>query len=179
MRRYTIAEFIKGIVAVLSAFVAIEILDVIYILACGGEKMHVAAGVILGAAGAGVIAEYLFRIKPSVDSLKKTYNEFASGKTITLQIEPSTHMFLAEEEELLNRLNELIDRRELLEASNKQAEYLALQNQIHPHFLYNTLEAMRGDALVSGMESLANVAAALSAFFRYTISDMKFLVNMR
>ena len=178
MRRYTIAEFIKGIIVLLSVFVAMEILEVVYILICGGEKIHVVLESILSIAGTGIIVEYLFRIKPSVNSLKKTYNEFASGKTITLQIEPSTHMFLTEEEELLNRLNELIDRRELLEASNKQAEYLALQNQIHPHFLYNTLEAMRGDALVSGMESLANVAAALSAFFRYTISDMKFLVTV-
>lgn len=53
-----------------------------------------------------------------------------------------------------------------------------MQNQINPHFLYNTLEAMRGDALTSGMESLANVAQALSSFFRYTISDMYFLVTV-
>ena len=178
MRRYTISDFMKVMVMVLLIFVLLEICDVAYMLFHGGGKIRAAAGVVLCLAGGTVITGYLFRIKPSVLSLKKTYNEFAGGKTIALQIEPSTYMFLTEEEELLNRLNELIDRRELLEASNKQAEYLALQNQIHPHFLYNTLEAMRGDALVSGMESLANVAAALSAFFRYTISDMQFLVTV-
>ena len=36
----------------------------------------------------------------------------------------------------------------------KQAEYLALQNQINPHFLYNTLEAIR---LVTLSDELENV----------------------
>lgn len=178
MKRYTISSFIKVSMAVLSLFIFMTFIELLHLLLHNGERMQIIAGIIMEIAGGGVIMIYLLKIKPSVISLKKTYNEFANGKTIAFQIEPSTYMFLAEEEELLNRLNELIDRKELIETSNKQAEYLALQNQIHPHFLYNTLEAMRGDALVRGMESLANVAAALSAFFRYTISDMHFLVTV-
>lgn len=178
MKRYTIFDYIRITVIILTIFVFLSFMNLVYMMFYDGEKMSFVVGCVICVASGGIIIVYLFRIKPSVISLQKTYNEFANGKTIALQIEPLTHMFLAEEEELLNRLNELIDRKELLEASNKQAEYLALQNQIHPHFLYNTLEAMRGDALVSGMESLANVAAALSAFFRYTISDMQFLVTV-
>lgn len=178
MKRYTISDFIKVTVMLTAVFALMSLLSVAYMLFHGGGVICTVLGIILCIAGGSVMAGYLFQVRPSVKSLQKTYNEFANGKTITLQIEPSTHMFLAEEEELINRLNELIDRRELLDESNKQAEYLALQNQIHPHFLYNTLEAMRGDALVSGMKSLANVAAALSAFFRYTISDMQFLVTV-
>ncbi len=55
--------------------------------------------------------------------------------------------------------------------SQKQAEYLALQNQINPHFLYNTLEALRGDTLYEGLTSVASVIEALATFFRYTITD--------
>lgn len=55
--------------------------------------------------------------------------------------------------------------------SQKQAEYLALQNQINPHFLYNTLEALRGDTLYKGLTSVASVIEALATFFRYTITD--------
>lgn len=56
--------------------------------------------------------------------------------------------------------------------SLKQAEYLALQNQINPHFLYNTLEAIRGDALSEGMRQIADTTKALSTFFRYTVTDV-------
>ena len=45
--------------------------------------------------------------------------------------------FSPESEQAILRLNEIIDRSNLIAISKKQAEYLALQNQINPHFLYN------------------------------------------
>lgn len=60
----------------------------------------------------------------------------------------------------------------------KQAEYLALQNQINPHFLYNTLEAIRADALVAGCENIADTTEALATFFRYTITDVRRFVTL-
>lgn len=60
----------------------------------------------------------------------------------------------------------------------KQAEYLALQNQINPHFLYNTLEAIRGDAILAGMERIADTTRALAIFFRYTITEVEHLVSL-
>ncbi len=60
----------------------------------------------------------------------------------------------------------------------KYAEYLALQTQINPHFLYNTLEAIRGDALCEGVGTIAETTEALSTFFRYTISEPETLVPL-
>ena len=60
----------------------------------------------------------------------------------------------------------------------KQAEYLALQNQINPHFLYNTLEAIRGDALCEGADEIANTTRALATFFRYTVTEVGYLVTL-
>lgn len=60
----------------------------------------------------------------------------------------------------------------------KQAEYLALQNQINPHFLYNTLEAIRGDAVLAGMDRIADTTRALAIFFRYTITEVEHLVTL-
>lgn len=54
----------------------------------------------------------------------------------------------------------------------KQMEFLALQNQINPHFLYNTLEAIRGDAISEGVQGIADTTKALATFFRYTITDV-------
>lgn len=79
----------------------------------------------------------------------------------------------------IQRLDSLLDRQNVIQLSTKQAEYLALQNQINPHFLYNTLEAIRGDALCAGMENIADITEALSTFFRYTITETKNLVTIR
>lgn len=76
------------------------------------------------------------------------------------------------------KFKEIIDTKELIEGSKKHAEYLALQNQINPHFLYNTLEGMRSEALIEGVDSIANMAEALATFFRYTISNVDKLVTL-
>lgn len=64
------------------------------------------------------------------------------------------------------------------ELSKRQAQYQALQNQINPHFLYNTLESIRSEALISGLDSVAKMCEALATFFRYTISHQENLVTM-
>lgn len=78
----------------------------------------------------------------------------------------------------LQKIADLLDNQEVNRLSNRQAQYLALQNQINPHFLYNTLEAIRGDALSAGMRDIAAITEALATFFRYTISNMDNLVSV-
>lgn len=53
----------------------------------------------------------------------------------------------------------------------KEVQLVALQNQINPHFLYNTLESIRGAALHHGIQSIASMAKNLSSFFRYSIGE--------
>ncbi|MPM46610.1 Sensor histidine kinase YpdA [bioreactor metagenome] len=66
-----------------------------------------------------------------------------------------------------------------MNASKRQAQFLALQNQINPHFLYNTLEGIRSEALLAGLDSVATMTEALSTFFRYTISNVENLVSLQ
>ena len=69
-------------------------------------------------------------------------------------------------------------RRRSASYQNREAELLALQTQINPHFLYNTLESIRGDALEAGVENIAKATEALSMFFRYTITNTDTLVTL-
>lgn len=86
--------------------------------------------------------------------------------------------FTSAEKQSLAKIGHLLDNQEVNRLSNRQAQYLALQNQINPHFLYNTLEAIRGDALSVGMRDIATITEALATFFRYTISNMDNLVSL-
>jgi two-component system sensor histidine kinase YesM len=78
-----------------------------------------------------------------------------------------------------DKLTELLNTDQMMNLSKRQAQFLALQNQINPHFLYNTLEGIRSEALVAGLESVANMTEALSTFFRYTISYVENLVTLK
>ena len=72
--------------------------------------------------------------------------------------------FTSAEKQSLAKIGHLLDNQEVNRLSNRQAQYLALQNQINPHFLYNTLEAIRGDALSVGMRDIATITEALATF---------------
>lgn len=60
---------------------------------------------------------------------------------------------------------------------NRNLDYLILQ--IKPHFLYNTLESIRGKATMEGAPEVADMTEALSSFFRYCISRKKNIVTLR
>ena len=60
--------------------------------------------------------------------------------------------------------NELL--RKDAELKQKNAELYALQTQINPHFLHNTLEAIRMRALASGNQDVSRMIYLLSSFFR-------------
>jgi two-component system sensor histidine kinase YesM len=55
----------------------------------------------------------------------------------------------------------------------------ALESQINPHFLYNTLESIRGQALTEGATEIAATTEALASFFRYNISSKGRIVPLR
>ena len=71
-----------------------------------------------------------------------------------------------------------LDPSKVFQLNKRQAQYLALQNQINPHFLYNTLESIRSEALLAGLSSVADMTEALAKFFRYTISKVENLVTV-
>ncbi|MGD1821221.1 MAG: sensor histidine kinase [Pleomorphochaeta sp.] len=81
-------------------------------------------------------------------------------------------------EDMDNRLSQILDSDILMSVSKRQAQYLALQNQINPHFLYNTLEGIRSEALIAGNNSISSMCEALATFFRYTISHVQNLVSL-
>lgn len=79
---------------------------------------------------------------------------------------------------MLSKLKDYTEREYTAQILKKQAEINALQSQINPHFLYNTLEALRGQALIEGVEQIANMTEALSTFFRYSISQKGNIVTL-
>ena len=107
----------------------------------------------------------------------KIYEQFIMGY-IHDDLFHVRHPFTPEGEQVIMRLNEMIDKNNLIKVYKKQAEYLALQNQINPHFLYNTLEGIRSEALLAGLDSVAEMTEALATFFRYTISQVEHLVTL-
>ncbi|MDO5136553.1 MAG: histidine kinase [Eubacteriales bacterium] len=79
---------------------------------------------------------------------------------------------------LIDTVYRLLKSDKMLNANKRQAQYLALQNQINPHFLYNTLESIRSEAMEAGIINVMNMTEALANFFRYTVSKVENMVTL-
>ena len=83
-----------------------------------------------------------------------------------------------EDKDYLLFLCSAYSKTELLKLEIRESELLALQTQINPHFLYNTLDAIRSDALSEGNETVAEIAESLASYFRYSISSLNHTVSL-
>lgn len=89
---------------------------------------------------------------------------------LSLNIQDDTESITYTLNGMIKLLKESMEREHSLEILRKQAEISKLQSQINPHFLYNTLESIRGEAIVQGNEDIAEMTEALANYFRYNIS---------
>jgi len=121
-------------------------------------------------------AGYKWVYKPYIET-NKTYSLFAEGLILQGIFELRCPLS-PQINKATMRFKEMLDTKELISISKKQAEYLALQNQINPHFLYNTLEGIRSEAICAGMDGVAQMTETLAKFFRYTISNVDNLVTL-
>ncbi len=70
---------------------------------------------------------------------------------------------------MVNEVNQLIQTNYLNEILIKDAQFKALENQMNPHFLYNTLESINWRAKLLGAKDISAMAEALGSLLRITL----------
>ena len=157
---------------------AVLISGLIAILLTGWNRRLIMAFLCIGfVMAAASLLLYLMKTLPEGRRYSHLTRRFRDGEIYQDYIRGIDGLFPYLKEDI-DRLDALIDRQDIMQLSTKQAEFLALQNQINPHFLYNTLDSIRGDALAAGAQSIADITEALSTFFRYTITETRNLVTI-
>ena len=157
---------------------AVLISGLIAILLTGWNRRLIMAFLCIGfVMAAASLLLYLMKTLPEGRRYSHLTRRFRDGEIYQDYIRGIDGLFPYLKEDI-DRLDALIDRQDIMQLSTKQAESLALQNQINPHFLYNTLDSIRGDALAAGAQSIADITEALSTFFRYTITETRNLVTI-
>lgn len=113
-----------------------------------------------------------------VDEMKKV----AKGKFKVSLVKPVYNELTVLTENfhrMVNQIDNLITTNLKKEAEKNDAKFEALQNQINPHFLYNTLNTIKWMALMENSENIANTIVALVKMLEYTYKNKSNMVLIK
>ncbi len=80
---------------------------------------------------------------------------------------------------MIKRINTLIEENYQSKITQKEAELKALQAQINPHFLYNSLSMINWKALSYDANDISDVVVALSNFYRTTLNRGENIISVK
>lgn len=72
---------------------------------------------------------------------------------------------------IVTRMEQMVERTKQVAEEQRLAELSALEAQIDPHFLYNTLDAINWKAIENEQYEISELLGALADIFRHTVQD--------
>lgn len=127
-------------------------------------------------------AYFSFRLVKPLKLLQNAANECASGNysiRIPSRSEDEIGKLCSSFNFMTDQIQNLLDRVYHYQLATKQAQLEALQNQISPHFLHNTLEIIRMKALINKDKEVAVMVQTLAKLFRITLDRTSNIVPLR
>ena len=80
---------------------------------------------------------------------------------------------------MVKRINNLVQQQYQAGRDIKNAELKALQAQINPHFLYNTLDLINWKAIDKNVPEITEITHALAKFYKLSLNQGKDVVTLR
>lgn len=121
-------------------------------------------------------------VSKPLENLRAAMNQFKQGD-FNQKVEVITMDEVGEASacfnEMVDDMKELIDKNYVLALKEKESELDALQAQINPHFLYNTLDSLYWRTVDAGEEEIGEDILALSELFRFVLGRGNGIVTVR
>lgn len=133
-----------------------------------GALVVLAAGVILFSyMEIGADAEFLSCIMRMLSDMENGHFEDIQKQELPLRHKENEYGMIAVAlKDVGAKLQGYIETEYILKLKEQETQMRALQHQINPHFLYNTLEILRSKALLQGDRDMADAIALLGALYR-------------
>lgn len=135
----------------------------------------ISTGAFAGAAGFLTIRRYAKRLNRRVVLILEAMDKVTTGDfKVRLNIwkkEDELDMIADNFNLMCEKLELYIEKSYLEEIERKNAQMQALQSQINPHFLYNTLEAIRMKAICNGDREVGKMLYSMVVLFRSQLKE--------
>ena len=124
-------------------------------------------------------AKYLSRPLEELTEEIQSMDEMNIQATVHSNREDEMGILINSYNHMMQRIQELIRENYETQIARKEFEMKALQAQINPHFLYNSLSMINWKAIEAGEEEISQVTLALSAFYRTTLNKGRTWISLR
>lgn len=122
------------------------------------------------------------RISQPIKRLAKTMKGIKNKNNIGISLIPPSHdevgTLYESFNEMMARIDSLVDEVYKSTLQQKVSELKALQAQINPHFLYNTLDSVCWLALRDGNDKIVDMLSSLASMMRYSIKNADSTVEL-
>lgn len=134
-----------------------------------------AAGAAAAMIGVFFVDYYAKRFAGRVEAILEAMNQVTTGdfqvRLETGKKEDELDMIADNFNGMCEKLELYIEKSYLEEIERKNAQMQALQSQINPHFLYNTLEAIRMKAICNGDREVGKMLYSMVVLFRSQLKE--------
>ncbi|UUZ79851.1 histidine kinase [Paenibacillus sp. P26] len=113
-----------------------------------------------------------YTITRPIKALRRSMKQAETGQYLPIEKEQANDeigSLVNSYNKMILTIRSLIEDVYIAEIKQRQAKFTALQNQINPHMLYNTLESIRMKALVKDDEETAGMIKILARMFRLAL----------
>jgi two-component system sensor histidine kinase YesM len=128
-----------------------------------------------------LIGFYYSIVLPIVDLTKKTKQvekgDFSAQ--VNVRSEDEIGKLATRFNRMVATIQRLIDLKYKVQLKQRESELKALQNQINPHFLYNTLDMIRWTARLEKAMETSRLIETLSRMFRISLNRGKLWIPLR
>lgn len=124
-------------------------------------------------------AKYLSRPLEELTEEIQSMDEMNIQATVHSNREDEMGILINSYNHMMQRIQELIRENYETQIARREFEMKALQAQINPHFLYNSLSMINWKAIEAGEEEISQVTLALSAFYRTTLNKGRTWISLR
>ena len=123
-------------------------------------------------------------LSSSVKKIVNTMREVGHGElsvTVNMNSEGKNEITIIAEQfnKMMKKINEQVEEIKISGKKEKDAEIRALENQINPHFIYNTLDSINWLAIENDQDEISEMLSQFALILRYQINKSNEMVSIK